>query len=101
MKITIILVSAVLLTLGSCSKTYSCNCTTVTTFPEHESGGVTVPLSSASTTSLKYVNGKQKDAKSTCTDIGSTSSFNMPPQSSGSDSVTVIMTCDLGEKFKE
>jgi hypothetical protein len=101
MKVTLLFVSAALFILGSCSKTYSCNCATVTTFPEHESGGVTVPLSSSSTTSLKYVNGKEKDAKSTCSDFGPVSSFTMAPQSSGADSVTVVMTCDLGEKFKK
>lgn len=100
MKFTLILASAALLTLGSCAKNYSCNCTTVTTYPEYDNGGTIVPEDVDTATSLKYVNGKKSDAESTCTDFGPAASFNMAPQTATSDSVTIVMTCVLGEKVK-
>jgi hypothetical protein len=100
MKFTLILASAALLTLGSCAKNYSCNCTTVTTYPEYDNGGTTVPESVSTTTSLKYVNGKKKDAESNCSDFGPEASYNMAPQSASSDSVSIVTTCTLGEKVK-
>ena len=96
MKFTLLFVSASLLMLGSCSKNYSCNCTTVTITPEYENicpagnNLGTVPESSTSTTSAKYVNEKNsRDAESSCSEFSQTT-FTM---FNGSDSITEVLTC--------
>ena len=94
------------LLLCCCSKNYSCNCTTVTTTPEYEciscdgtSLGM-LPESSTSTTSMRYVNEKNlNDAGSRCSELDPTSTYKMSPPPGSSDSVTVVMTCTLGEKM--
>ena len=94
MKFTLLFVFSSLLMFVSYSKNYSCNCTTVKNYPNHEYSDGTVSDSSNTTTYLGYVNGKKKDAESTCSAVGQDLSFNLPPNN-GLDSTTFIMTCAI------
>ena len=100
MKFTIILASAALLTLGSCAKNYSCDCTPVINVPAYVENGVTIQEASSTngTPTKKYVNGKKKDAETSCSDFGPTLSYNMQPGVIGADSTAVVTTCVLGPK---
>jgi len=97
------------LLLGSCSKNYSCDCTTVTYIPEYcnvcPAGTILgiIPDSTNLTTSVKYVNEKNKNiAEAGCAEFSQTTvapppnnQWNSIPLESISDSIRTVMTCTL------
>lgn len=101
MKFTLIIASAALLTLGSCAKNYSCECTSETIVPEYIDNGIVLQNDTtfANLPTTKYVNGKKKDAESRCKDFGPEGSYNVAPGVMGADSTQYVMTCTLGAKI--
>ncbi len=101
MKFTILIASSALLTLVSCAKNYSCDCTTSINVPAYVDNGITLQEESSTpgTPTTKYVNGKKKDAEKTCTDFGPTLSYNLAPGVVGADSTSIVATCTLGAKL--
>ncbi|MEJ6776225.1 MAG: hypothetical protein QNK85_02740 [Crocinitomicaceae bacterium] len=107
MKLLIILISVTFLVLSSCSKNYSCDCTTVTYIPEYcdvcPAGTILgmIPDETASSTSIKYVNEKNStNADVSCAEFNKTdvsappnNEWNSIPLESISDSIRTVMTC--------
>ena len=97
------------LLLGSCSKNYSCDCTTVTYVPEYcdvcPAGTILgmIPAETTSTDTRLYVNEKNSsDAEASCAEFNQTTvapppnnEWNSIPVESLSDSIRTVMTCVL------
>ena len=97
------------LLLGSCSKNYSCDCTTVTYVPEYcnvcPAGTILgmIPAETTSTDTKLYVNEKNSsDAEASCAEFNQTTvtpppnnEWNSIPIESLSDSIRTVMTCVL------
>lgn len=107
MKLFIALISVTFLILSSCSKNYSCDCTTVTLTPEYcdvcPAGTVLgmIPEETTSTNTGLYVNEKNSsDAEASCAEFNQTTvsappnnQWNSIPLDQISDSIRTVMTC--------
>ena len=103
------LIMGILLTyiLVSCSKNYSCDCTTVTYVPEYcdvcPAGTILgmIPEETLTTADVKYVNERNlSDAENSCAEFNQTTvapppnnEWNSIPIESLSDSIRTVITC--------
>ena len=112
MKLLLVFVSLSFLSLSSCKKNYSCNCTTVTYIPEYcdvcPAGTIVgmIPEETLTTEDVKYVNERNlSDAENSCAEIGMSdqtfasappnNQWNSIPVESLSDSIRTVVTCTV------
>lgn len=85
------------LTLASCKKDYTCQCTVTTTTPEYSTAGFVVQQGSTTTTAATPVtiNDKEANAKTECEKGSKTMSTPSPYASVGAEPTTIKTVCAI------
>lgn len=96
MKTTFSILLFAAITLVSCKKDYTCECTTTSHTPEFNFGGTIIQQESTSTSSASStINDKKDEAKSTCESQNGTTTIPSQYAQVGAEPTTVTVACSI------